>query len=43
MNKDNVNLFADCASRNQMLFNDLYSLVYEVKAVLQDLRSNQNQ
>ena len=43
MNKDNVNLFADCASRNQMLFNDLYSLVYEVKAVLQGLRSNQNQ
>ena len=43
MNKDNVNLFADCASRNQMLFNDLYSLVYEVKAVLQDLRSSQNQ
>lgn len=43
MNKDNVNLFADCASRNQMLFNDLYSLVYEVKAVLQDLRTNQNQ
>jgi len=43
MNKDNVNLFADCASRNQMLFNDLYSLVYEVKAVLQDLRSTQNQ
>ena len=37
MNKDNVTLFADCASRNQMLFNDLYSLAYEIKAIFEDL------
>jgi methyl-accepting chemotaxis protein len=30
--------FADCASRNQMLFNDLYSFAYELKAVLEDLK-----
>ena len=35
-----VNLFADCASQNAMLFNDLYSFVYEIKAVLEDLRAN---
>lgn len=33
-----VSLFADCASRNQMLFNDLYSFAYEIKAVLEDLK-----
>lgn len=33
-----VALFADCASRNQMLFNDLYSFAYELKAVLEDLK-----
>lgn len=36
--KKSVDMFADCASRNQMLFNDLYSLAYEVKAILEDLR-----
>lgn len=30
--------FAECASRNQLLFCDLYSLTYEVKAALEDLR-----
>lgn len=35
--KRDLNLFADCASRNQMLFNDLYSFTYEVKSVLEDL------
>jgi len=33
-----VALFANCASRNQMLFNDLYSFAYELKAVLEDLK-----
>ena len=32
-----VNLFASCASKNLMLFNDLYSFAYEIKAVLEDL------
>lgn len=36
-NKESIELFADCASRNEMLFNDLYSFVYELKAVFQDL------
>ncbi len=36
-NKENVDLFADCASRNQMLFNDLYSFAYEIKAIFEDL------
>ncbi len=40
MNKDNVTLFADCASKNQMLFNDLYSFCYEIRAVLQDLKDS---
>lgn len=40
MNKDNVTLFADCASRNQMLFNDLYSLAYEIKAIFEDLEKS---
>ena len=39
LNKDNVTLFADCASKNQMLFNDLYSLSYEVKAIFEDLKN----
>lgn len=38
INSKTVNLFADCASKNQMLFNDLYSLAYETKAVLKDLK-----
>lgn len=39
LNKKTVNLFAECASKNQMLFNDLYSFSYEVKAVLEDLKN----
>jgi methyl-accepting chemotaxis protein len=37
LNSENVKLFADCASRNQMLFNDLYSFAYEIKAIFEDL------
>lgn len=40
LNKKTVNLFAECASKNQMLFNDLYSFSYEVKAVLEDLKKS---
>ena len=36
--KKNVTLFADSASKNEMLFNDLYSFVYEIKAVFEDLK-----
>lgn len=38
INKETVNLFVDCASRNQMLFNDLYSFIYEIKAIFEELR-----
>lgn len=41
INEEKVTLFADCASKNQMLFNDLYSLVYEIKAIFEDLQKNQ--
>lgn len=37
LSKEDLNLFADCASRNQMLFNDLYSFAYEVKDIFEDL------
>lgn len=37
LNKKTVTLFADCASKNQMLFNDLYSFVYQCKALFEDL------
>jgi len=40
LNKGTVNLFAECASKNQMLFNDLYSFSYEVKSVLEDLKKS---
>jgi len=40
VSKKNVELFADCASRNQMLFNDLYSFVYEIKAIFEDLKKD---
>lgn len=33
-----VQLFGECASRNEMLFNDLYSFVYELKAVFEDMK-----
>ena len=36
-NADSLKLFGDCASKNEMLFNDLYSFVYELKAVFEDL------
>ena len=41
LNAETVNLFTDCASRNQMLFNDLYSFIYEIKAVFEDLKKQQ--
>lgn len=41
LNKETVNLFVDCASRNQMLFNDLYSFIYEIKAIFEDLKQGQ--
>lgn len=37
LNEQTVQLFTDCASKNQMLFNDLYSFCYEIKAILKDL------
>ncbi len=37
LNAQTVQIFADCASKNQMLFNDLYSFSYELKAILSDL------
>lgn len=39
LNSENVKLFAECASKNQMLFNDLYSFAYEVKDIFEDLKS----
>ena len=41
INKETVNLFVDCASRNQMLFNDLYSFIYEIKAIFEELKKGQ--
>jgi len=37
-NAASMKLFGDCASKNEMLFNDLYSFVYELKAVFEDMR-----
>lgn len=34
-----VQLFADCASKNEMLFNDLYSFAYELKAIFEDMEN----
>ncbi len=42
VSKGTVQLFADCASKNQMLFNDLYSFSYELKAILEDLGKNES-
>ena len=42
LNKETVNIFVDCASRNQMLFNDLYSFVYQIKAIFEDLKKAEN-
>lgn len=36
--KESLSLFADGASKNQMLFNDLYSFAYEIKDIFEDLR-----
>ncbi len=36
-NEESVKLFAECASKNEMLFNDLYSFVYQLKAIFDDL------
>ncbi len=41
-NEESVKLFAECASKNEMLFNDLYSFVYQLKAIFEDLsKTNQ--
>lgn len=40
LNTKTVNLFADCASKNNMLFNDLYSFIYEIKAIFEALKNN---
>lgn len=37
VNEENLKVFAKCASDNEMLFNDLYSFVYELKAIFKDL------
>lgn len=37
-NAASMKLFGDCASKNEMLFNDLYSFVYELKAVFEDMQ-----
>ncbi|MBR1536740.1 MAG: hypothetical protein IJ630_07365 [Treponema sp.] len=39
INEENLQLFAKCASDNEMLFNDLYSFVYELKAIFKDLEN----
>lgn len=39
VNEENLKLFAKCASDNEMLFNDLYSFVYELKAIFKDLQT----
>ena len=39
VNEENLKLFAKCASDNEMLFNDLYSFVYELKAIFKDLQA----
>ncbi len=39
ISEDNLKVFVKCASENEMLFNDLYSFVYELKAIFKDLQS----
>jgi methyl-accepting chemotaxis protein len=39
VNEENLKVFAKCASENEMLFNDLYSFVYELKAIFKDLQA----
>ncbi len=36
--KKHIEGFADGASKNAMLFNDLYSFIYQLKAILQELK-----
>ena len=36
-NKKTLTKFAVCASENEMLFNDLYSFAYEIKAIFKEL------
>ncbi len=38
VSEENLKVFAKCASENEMLFNDLYSFVYELKAIFKDLQ-----
>ncbi|WP_407427353.1 methyl-accepting chemotaxis protein [Treponema sp.] len=40
-NEENLELFVKCASDNEMLFNDLYSFVYELKAIFKDLSESE--
>ncbi|MCR5620291.1 MAG: hypothetical protein K6G18_00360 [Treponema sp.] len=37
--KKHLEGFADSASKNAMLFNDLYSFTYQLKAILQELKN----
>ena len=39
VNEENLHLFVKCASDNEMLFNDLFSFVYELKAIFKDLQA----
>lgn len=39
----NVKLFADSASKNEMLFNDLYSFIYQLKALFDDMDEAQKE
>ncbi|MBQ4379481.1 MAG: hypothetical protein II821_09855 [Treponema sp.] len=41
VNEENLKVFAKCASDNEMLFNDLYSFVYELKAIFKDLQAQE--
>lgn len=39
LSTQNLEVFADCASKNSMLFNDLYSFVNQLKAIFKDLQT----
>ncbi|MBQ1662697.1 MAG: hypothetical protein II054_09360 [Treponema sp.] len=42
VNRETLDNFARCASENEMLFNDLYSFAYQIKAIFKDLNSDQS-
>ena len=43
INRATLDNFARCASENEMLFNDLYSFAYQIKAIFADLNSGSAQ